>query len=85
MHIAGDQDIVASFLLWQNLNVEIVFSPPSPTRPPHSSSGMGLLPWVPLPLCQQINICGIPVVAQWFRNLTRNHGLAQWVKDPALP
>ena len=40
----------------------------------------------------KIRVVGVPVVAQWLTNPTRNHevagsvpALAQWVNDPVLP
>ena len=58
--------------------------------------------WVHIYVCVYICVCiyiylknihnlGVPVVAQWLMNPTRNHevadsipALAQWVNDPAL-
>ena len=41
-------------------------------------------------LVKNVNL-GVPIVAQWLTNPTRNHevagsipGLSQWVKDPVL-
>ena len=42
--------------------------------------------------CPKKKRSGVPVMAQWLANPTRNHevsgsipALAQWVDDPALP
>ena len=47
---------------------------------------------VELNLNSKVIPSGVPVVAQWLTNPTRNHevaglvpALAQWVGDPALP
>ena len=47
---------------------------------------------VELTVLHENKILGVPVVAQWLKNPTRNHevvgsipGLTQWVNDLALP
>ena len=48
--------------------------------------------FVVVAICLEMHFSGVPVVAQWLTNPTRNHevagsvpALAQWVNDLALP
>ena len=65
------------------LLVPETLSPPVPTFKKNVSVGY---------MDKEILSSGVPVVAQWLTNPTRNHevegsvpALAQWVNDPALP
>ena len=47
---------------------------------------------MPPPWRSKKTLGGVPIVAQWLTNPTKNHevagsvpALAQWVNDPALP
>ena len=68
--------------LWHRLAATAPIRPLA-WEPPYASGAGAALKKIAL---------GVPVVAQWLTNPTRNHevagsipGLAQWVKDPALP
>ena len=80
-HCLDDRGFVLLPKVWESYASCLVFVP----QDCFGNSGSFVVPYKFLD-------CGVPVVAQWLTNPTRNHevaglipGLAQWVNNPELP